>query len=478
MSQLTLEELTLLLSHLVRCEQVTQKAVSLLDGTDFNGDNERPFQLIWTIVKEFYQRTHRAMPYEYILAEINRRLEGSSTMSPPDMALLEQLLGFIYPAGTGGERVTGSEQFFPDVALNWLQRLVDDRKLRPMMTAGDGEGGSINYPELVQTMNRAYAQTRVSATTGVSVFDMDDPSNQAVSAPYFHTGIDWFDLVTGGGIRAGDSMGLLAPTSGGKTLAAVQVCTSLARCKQYSAYFTYEQPATPDIRDRAISAAGNWEHRRISGIPREQWDHDTACMVNSLTDFRQYMRVFDMQVNDPAKGITGAGGVDEIECVLQEEAAAGRRPRFVVIDWISTMARRYMAFHNIEDTQIRSVILGIMSRLKGLAGTYHTTILSLQQLSGDAGAKGTGAKVSHYDAMDCKGFALMMDLCLVIGAKDFDTKLCEITSSKSRNADNAKTFILMDGARNRFNSTDQQYKCVVGSDGVRSLVGEHEFATM
>jgi hypothetical protein len=202
------------------------------------------------------------------------------------------------------------------------------------------------------------------------------------------------------------------------------------------------------------SCATRISRTKIEEIPRDKLEPEvTAALLESEKYLKPYMRAFDMQRND-----VGFGGMDEVEAIIQREIASGRPPKCIIIDWVSLMARRYMAANKLREDAIRGVILGMCGQAKSLAVRYECSVILCQQLSGEAGTKtNVRAKTSHYDALDCKTFSVQMDFCVVIGPKDPKNNNCILRTTKARSVGNGEQAAKLVGEFNRFDTIDGEY---------------------
>jgi RecA/RadA recombinase len=455
-------EMHYLMAHLVRCDKVIQQAISVLLPTDFRDELEQPYALIWACSSEWYKTTHRTLPQDLMFAEINKRLEAAAPgwMSEEMQDETRKLVAEIYDLAP--------ECFYPEHAINtWLQTVLNDKKVIPKLQNLDES----DLPNAIKKLTDTYVATRVSAAVGTDIFDLDSSDAKVVSSKRRPTGCIIFDQITGG-IRERELIGILGPTSGGKTTLAVQIAVSMALQGEWVNFFSYEQPIVPEIRDRMWSCASGVSRKKIEEVPLSQME---AVVFKSIKDIQprcKTLRAFDMQQKD-----IGYGGMDEVEAIVQKEIASGRHPKCVIIDWISVVARRFMSANSLDESNIRGVILGLCNHSKSISVKYDTTVILMQQLNGEAGSRtNVRSKASHYDALDCKGFAFEMDACVVIGPKDPKNGNCVIKLTKARNVVNQECKAKLNGEFNRFDPIDGEF--IVNRDGDTSIIESSEIDPM
>jgi hypothetical protein len=444
-----------LMAHLVRCDKVIQQAVSLLLPTDFRDELEQSFALIWSVSSDWYKKTGKCIPKDLMHSELDKALEdaGPDWMNPIMEQETRELVEEMY--------TLTPEEFFPEHAINtWLQTLLNDKKVLPKLQNID----ETDLPKAIKRLTDAYAATRVSAAVGCNVFDLTSSDARVVSSKRTPTGCLIFDEILGGGIRERELIGILGPTSGGKTTLAVQIAVSVVKQGKWVNFFSYEQPVVPEIRDRMWGCASGVSRKKIEEVPLDEMESSVRKAIEDIQPHCKTLRAFDMQ----GKGV-GFGGIDEIEAIVQQEIAAGRPPKCIIIDWMSVVARRYISANGIDESNIRSIILGMCNQAKGMAVKYNTTVILMQQLSGEAGSRtNVRSKASHYDALDCKGFSFEMDACVVIGPKDPKSSICILKLTKARNVVNSEAKAKLNGEFNRFDPVDGEF--IADRDGEVRLV--------
>lgn len=459
---LAFEEKEVLFCHLLRCEDVLRVAVGKFNREHFK-PTENYLALVWEVVTNFFNTNKRIIPRAFLEADIIARLEKA-----PDFLTEEEsqtLWAFI--ESTYGQP---EADLCPDIVVKtYLQRFIDHRVWKAEIKAVMQESPG---PKMMETMASLYTNTRVSSATSFDVFSTADDIVKPVNPPRVPTGCRIFDLICGGGAADKEVVGILGPTGGGKTLLAVDVLISIATSKRHGMYFTYEQPAVPDIRDRMWVTSTRVHKDKICRIGFDKMEEGVRAAIKEKQELlAPYVHVYDMR--DNIKN-TGFDGMAEIDRHVRDACKAGMHPSIVVIDWMLFAVQRYMSKHcPAGEDMTYSVSKQFLTEMPGIAQTYNTTVLVLNQLSGEAGSRGAGARLTSYDAMGCKAFGTLLDFCLVIGAKD-DDNVVRVVGTKTRDSAPASVVAKLEGEYGRLRELGDEYVPVVNNrDGTRSYVNRN-----
>jgi len=288
------------------------------------------------------------------------------------------------------------------------------------------------------------------------------------------TSLPWVDKYIGG-FRAGDVIGLLGPTSGGKSTLMAIAATRMAQ--NYSArgenklaiFIGYEDGAEKTNhlfwsaaahidRNLLVSGADFWANCSTKDNPKE---YDKRLPENRngrivtgekerwiLT--RPWLDKHFVFLDFSAAGATGygSGGVAEISAVLSAlSEARGMEIGFVAIDYAVLLINRELSndrrTKNLEQIwrQVQQLPDDLRTRVAVPTGC---SIMLAHQLAGSDIKKIPAYRyVTHFDAQGSKAFAENVHACLCINHRDPETRVSTINWSKIRAAVPATPFGLI-----------------------------------
>lgn len=463
---LALDQRVLVLANLVRTPMVIHKALNTLRPEDFD-PSEEPLALIWAISRDFFRQTNQTIPKPYLLAELSNRPLGEMGEIRPDgtptekRRLLLDVIESIYETITDADLV-------PQFALSYLQEWLDERCVASI------DLSSNNVPDLILSMNREYARTRVTASAAADMFNVESDSVETIDSPRIPTGFRALDELTAGGLKASEMLGVLAPTGGGKTTFSIQLSNSYVSTGRHVIYGSYEQSPI-EIRDRVwacgarvpIKSIEGKRFRRPGKEPLAVDMHpDIQAKVSEIAPSLQtYFHLFDMR--GPQAGF---GGAEELENVIRDEINQGRPPSLLVVDWMGLLASNYadrlMTTGKRRDINLHEVMNQLFAKFVSIKSTYHVNILILQQLSGASAGKSAGSRRTGSDAASCRSFANLLDSCIIIdniAVKEIG--LTSFAQVKGRNDGPSKVNVRLDPQTNSFNLTDHRQLSMQGASG-------------
>lgn len=274
-----------------------------------------------------------------------------------------------------------------------------------------------------------------------------DPVRFMPTSVRIPTGIRWIDQLSFGGHCAHETVGILGPTGGGKTLTATQFQIAQAWRKNNTLLVLYEQPAEGDVSERLFCQIFN--DRDIDffrNTPPKMWPLKDKQRYRELREqFGQYVHVLDF-----SKGRQGLNGVTDIADAVHAMEDAGQPPKFLIIDWLWPAVRRYCIAHNIPLDRMRAHAGQFIDALKCLTTTSGDMISFLfHQLNTDT-ARASPARVPAVtDAYELRDFSFMLDTCYVIGNRDKEKNIMWLATDKNRRGAPSAILGKMDGARGR-----------------------------
>jgi len=432
-------DVELLMCHLLRSQEVIQAALPVLKIEAFTPIVERKEQLLWAISSQYYVQYRAPIPEQVLVSEIQKRTAGSTLF---DNATVAEIYERIYKYFNTWRDMPPCAQYVIDVLNSYLyfKHIYDELELH--FKTGTGN------PEMINSILERSKLVEVSAPLVVEPFAIDQPDNLELT-PRFPTGLFFMDLMLDGGARPGEAYGFIAPSGGGKTTLSNQLAIEYASRGNHVFVFTYEQPINTDYLYPVRVCA--------SRIPRDRMK--SVKTVNDFTEaeklkfykakelINRYLHFVDFSGCGDNPG-AGAGGITEVERVVERYVRSGTQPGAVIIDWFWPMVLR--ASPDLEEGARRAFAKNQILQFKQMMGKMKCWGWLNQQLtSADAGRK----KTPEWNAAaELKSFAEYLDFCFTLGM------LVEgrgsIKSSKARGAAVSSQTVILDGQLARFESSD------------------------
>jgi RecA/RadA recombinase len=259
-------------------------------------------------------------------------------------------------------------------------------------------------------------------------------------------GVRVLDLVTAGGLAPGESLGILGPTGGGKTVMAVGLTCERAKRKQHVTLVTYEQQTEGDIMERLCTymtglEIDNFRDKNFTDLTDEVRDK----LNKEQAKYAEYLSVIDL-----AKGTGGTGGAEEVIAHINRQFDKSEGPSLVVVDWLGSMVQRYLAFNNIGSDEYRHVAHQFMDKLTNHARAKGYSLVINHQLKTDAARRRPEVKPNVTEAMEVRSFAFFLDGCVCLGTLSTDTHVGWLCMNKFRRGAPTDVLIKLIGSYMRF----------------------------
>lgn len=434
------QDIELLMCHLIRSPEVIQAALPVLKIEAFTPIVERVEQLLWAISSQYYTQYRAPIPEPVLISEVQKRTTGLSLF---DDDTVRDIYTRVYKYFNTWRDLAPCAPYVIDVlnAYLYFKHVYDQLELH--FKAGTGN------PEMINTILERSKAVEVTAPLVVEPFAIDAPDNLEMT-PRFPTGVFFLDQLLDGGARPGEAYGFIAPSGGGKTTLSNQLAIEYASRGNQVFVFTYEQPITVDYLYPVRVCA--------SKIPR-----DRMKAVKSVADFTEgeklkffkakevinrYLHFVDFSGCGDNPG-AGAGGITEVERVVERYLRSGIQPGAIILDWFWPMVLR--ASPDLDEGARRAFAKNQILQFKQLMGKMKCWGWINQQLtSADAGRK----KTPEWNAAaELKSFAEYLDFCFTLGMLvGGDGK---IKSSKARGAAVSEQTVRLNGQLACFEDTDK-----------------------
>jgi RecA-superfamily ATPases implicated in signal transduction len=310
---------------------------------------------------------------------------------------------------------------------------------------------------------------------------LEDPETYMPEQDPMPTGIDWIDFLSGGGHCEGETVGILGPTGGGKTLTATSMM--IARCKResHTLLVTCEQDVKGDVSTRLYTRLlddMNGDllrdykdplHPELEGsrvdvtffrkYPFRSWPKVVKDRYADLkAKYSRYLHVVDfsseINLTDPKP--QGMQGVKDIDLTLEALERQGKHVEFLLVDWLWPAVDRWFTYGNVTkrfSNRLEAAFQYIME-LKQITKKRNTVTFLFHQLDTAHTRASAQTQPSCADAWNIKSFAMMLSHCYVIGNRDKESQVMWLGNDKART--NLPQYILgkMDGAMGVIEKTD------------------------
>jgi len=432
------QDVELLMCHLLRSQEVIQAALPVLKIEAFTPIVERKEQLLWAISSQYYVQYRTPIPEQVLVSEIQKRTAGSTLF---DNAVVTELYERVYKYFNTWRDMSPCSTYVIDVlsAYLYFKHVYDELELH--FKAGTGN------PEMINAILERNKLVEISAPLVVEPFAVDQPDNLELT-PRFPTGLFFMDLMLDGGARPGEAYGFIAPSGGGKTTLSNQLAIEYASRGNHVFVFTYEQPINNDYLYPVRVCASRIPRDRMKSVKtvNDFTESEKVKFFKAKELINRYLHFVDFSGCGDNPG-AGAGGIAEVERVVERYVQSGVQPGAVIIDWFWPMVLR--ASPDLEEGARRAFAKNQILQFKQKMGKFKCWGWLNQQLtSKDAGRK----KTPEWNAAaELKSFAEYLDFCFTLGM------LVEgkgtIKSSKARGAAVSSQTVVLHGQLARFETS-------------------------
>lgn len=484
-SRMSFDEKETLMIYLLRNPGVFLEARQVLTPEHFS----EPYEIIWAVawrsVLDLYEQFSALPPREVIETDSLARIENHPGAIPQNgVDELRSFFQYVFDVD-----MVPLDSYF-EYGFTLLQNFLKERHwidpLRSFM-AGLGNSNPVDLPVIMSDY-----QSRLISIQGMRNTTMEDliPDDwEPDILTKLSTGLEFLDQPMGGGWANEEVYGLLGTFGSGKTMLACNIAseaamTFLQEAQARSAlprhvhYFTYETPPN-DIRKRTISYLarikldhldlGRWsstlsrsgtrhpyEANLFPNNPDGEWERLQAIMP-----VKNIMHIHNMTGprNNPR---AGSGWIDEIHAELDKSVRRYNiTPGLVIIDYALVCCRRYIRAKGWDvDRKLRHLAGEFGDECRRLiAQQFNCGVWVLNQLSGVANRRASGARLSHADSAEATNFAENLWYAFCLGNKDREHGCSVIDATKTRrSAGSAQPAIVqLQGDMARFVRVDDRY---------------------
>jgi RecA/RadA recombinase len=306
-----------------------------------------------------------------------------------------------------------------------------------------GSGG----PDILDELREIRTQSSVQIGKEIIPFGLTPLLGTTPRSP---TGIQFIDVVLGGGTRGGELYGFLAPSGGGKTSLSHQIGVNGARRKRHIFTFSYEEsPMTNEYMVPLYSCATGMSRAVFDKVNplSEMTPEQLEKLERARQEIGTYLHYVDMSGSfDNA----GRGGAHELDAYIIEQRHAGIQPHGIIIDWLWPLFQRHYSDYKVDRKRIleeRGLAQRLMDEFKSVASRHNCWIWLNHQVAPAATSKKTPA--GWTDAAEFKSFAWLVNVCIALGTLD-DKQIAPFNCSKNRNFRTSKTYVQLKGEISTF----------------------------
>lgn len=427
----------LLVIHLVRDPETIRAAQDRLTDEIFDPTSELVDLALWSVSRGNFSATGGATPREHMLPSLMRKLNEELPYHGMSDEQIASIVHTIYS--------------FPSESLDYrlirplLEEFILSRRAQPKLQQLAAGGGS--HREIIEDLWSAVRATSLSSVEpedlgqiGIDVFR---------SAQRTPTGCQPIDVLLGG-IRRGETIGLLGPVKGGKTSLAISLACDWIKRSGRVSYISYEEPTFKQWPKALVSFMNKYRHDRLEGLdPAQMTPELRADLQRAFQVLAPGLFLFDMSGTRPGQG---AGGIGELELCLEDMHRRGKLGEIVIVDHVYKMVTHYMAAANSDPSHMRHVVQEVCDRFVSLMGRLNVTGVLLHQMDA-AGNKSPLRKPSHMDAAECKLFPQFLHAVLCLGVKDPSNGVAWLNLSAARSLEPKAIHVKIAGERCRVELT-------------------------
>lgn len=399
-----------LVLHLIRSKHVVDKIRSILQPDDFNRREERAYRMLWAISRDWYNAQKSLIPREYLTLEVKSRIGDSfATISKEEEQEIWNSIETIYAAS--------EDLLVPEKMLEYAQQFLSERRVKPTLQ----RLGSMDVDDLFDgefsKLQKEHGATRLSKAKSCDYLFTPGAVELEQNFVFTPTGVQYLDALMPG-IAPGKSYGILGPSGGGKTTIGGELAVAVARQRKYVAYFSYEVPVVPELRNRIYGCAGLIPRDILRDIKhlKDMPEQYKQTLNEQLGIWGQYIKMRDVT------GSAGASGAEGIRAELDALASAGEHVEVVIIDQLMSMVDIWIGANNEDFSNRRVLMQHIVEEIRSLTGPMNCCTFILHQVDTKVKGASPSRRPRKGDAMEDKSFDNNMHFCIQLGTAD--TKGC------------------------------------------------------
>lgn len=449
----------LILMHLVRSTELLEQARMVgLEAGDFNQSKLRHYGILWAIADRYFADNGKPVPKMIMDREVGEALANEEMLSDRLRNRVTALVELIYS-------VDEKELATDYVRDKLLQPMIDELKVLPRVRDMATETDVVRVTELFMENQRIFDQTRVVVNREADMFSAAGRQRHTEGKQPESTGIDFVDMAVGG-LRPASMVGVMAESSGGKTMFGTQYLCEQGLGNNVTLGFFYEQSIEGDIAERFYSYLGNASRDEIRGRTHNEYPERVRKHLDAMEQkMKETLRIYDMSGSIQGQG---NGGPDEIEAIIGQLVRKGVKVKSAVIDWLLPMVTKlYKMPKNVKVADTREKINLVLTRLKEITERWGVTIVVLTQIAPHAiESKTPQYKPDWTVSAECKSFGFLMDYVFAFGRKCDVTNCMWFNVPKARGSGKTCRVVMMDANYNKImDARDYELNSMGDRDG-------------
>lgn len=432
----------LIVAHLVRDINLLEQAqMAGLSPEDFDKSKLRHYKFVWSAALSYFLSHHETIPRAILERESGLEMAKEELVTERLTKKVQELIQYIYAF----KREELASDYIRD---NLLQVMIDELKLSPRLQEMATETDVSRLSDMFLENQRVYDQTRVVVNKSADLFSPEGRQQHTEDKLPENTGIDFIDILTGG-LRPGSLVGIMAESSGGKTMIGTQFVCEQAMKKRPVCAFYYEQSLAGDIAERFYSYLSGTPREELKDKAHDEYPEATRKHLDAIqAKMQEFCYVYDM--SGAVRG-QGNGGPDEIEAIVGRMVRNGVEPKTMVVDWLGPMVTKYYNLpKHIRPSDKRDKIELVINRLKEVTERWGVSIVVLHQIA----AHIMEGKTPHFQpdwtvAAEYKSFGFLMDYVMTFGKRCEKTNCMWFNTPKARGAPRRHRIVRMDAEYNK-----------------------------
>jgi hypothetical protein len=467
---ITYRQKQLLMAVLIKSSAVFRAISDKLQSTHFRELDDRPFVIVYDVVKAYHTQTGELPTTELLNTEISARLEDD-----PELLTGEQIAEVDTLLSISAEIEIGQQE--RKAAIGYAKRLLEEALHIELYARADSSAGFSDLPALLtEVRTRADSIAALDAGAAQPFF----PVNPADMPPTVieTTGLVWLDSFMNGGMTRREVYGFLGPYGSCKTTLSVMLCVNRARFDQskYAAneplplvYLVAWEEEREQLQFRGMSYAarihkeslvgadwysslsttGNYKQYEIEKLlpPMEgkELPGEKQRLHAAIEQLNKNMVSLDFTGADKTYRDLSCNMVPGVAAAIEADQAARGNPgvSLIVMDYAGAAAKKHVSKTGQDaDRMLRHVIGDMPLTAKWeLAIPFDCPVWIMHQMGTEAQSKGAAVLPKATDAAESRNFLENLNFGFMLGTVT-DENTCAIVARKQRRAARAPYKIL------------------------------------